>query len=82
MLPYVGREHYRSLSHREMPDGGAVMSPSLPLPELHRWSILLITEKLIMMSPLISCAQRLEPLRQRQPQRPHHPEAALQLLTV
>ena len=54
----------------------------MQLPEFRRWSILLITEMLIMMSPLISCAQRLEPLRQRQPQRPHHPEAALLLLTV
>jgi hypothetical protein len=45
MLSSVGREHYRSLSHREMPDGGAVMSPSMVLPEVRRWSILLTSPK-------------------------------------
>ena len=36
VLPCVGRERYRSLSHREMPDGGAVISQH-GAPEFRRW---------------------------------------------
>jgi hypothetical protein len=47
MLPSVGRERYRSLSHRLDADGGAVMSPSMELPEFRRWSILLTSKKIL-----------------------------------